>query len=103
MHKTLYYLSGKITDTTREKELLNMQRFFDVEADLLKRGFAVFNPARLEVEDAPWEYYLARDLKYILEHKPLIYLISRDWVTSRGAMLEVEMARLLNLPIIGPL
>jgi len=100
---SLIYLSGKITDSTREQELLNMAKFFEVEDDLTKRGFNVFNPARLELENATWEYYLARDLKYIMEHKPMIYLIHRNWVTSRGARLEVELARLLNLQIVGPL
>lgn len=101
--KTVYYLSGKITDVTREQELLNMQRFFEVEADLIKRGFEVFNPARLEVEGASWEYYLARDLKWIIENKPMIYLINRDWETSRGARLEVEFAKLLHLTVVGPM
>ena len=101
--KTLYYLSGKITDVSREQEKLNMQRFFDVEADLLNRGFTVFNPARLEVDGAPWEYYLSRDLKWIIDNKPMIYLIDRNWIESKGARLEVEWARLLHLQVIGPM
>lgn len=100
---SLLYLSGKISDTTREKELLNMQKFFEVETELVGRGFKVFNPARLEVEGAPWEYYLARDLKWIIDNKPMIYLIDRNWVDSKGARLEVEFAKVLHLQVIGPL
>lgn len=101
--KPIYYLSGKITDVTREKELLNMQVFNQTEKDLVARGFDVFNPAKLEVNGGTWEYYLSRDLLWIYENKPIIYLISNDWQESRGARLEVEWAKMLGLQIVSPL
>lgn len=98
-----YYLSGKITDVTRELERANMQKFYEVERELIARGFDVFNPARLEEYGMTWEQYLARDLKWIYENRPMLYLIDDTWHQSRGARLEVEFARLLGLSIVEPL
>lgn len=101
--KPIYYLSGKISDVSREKEILNMQVFNQTEKDLVARGFEVFNPATLEVDGGTWEWYLARDLKWILDNRPIIYLIDGNWRESKGARLEVEFARLLGLHVISQL
>lgn len=98
----MYYISGKITAPTREEEVANIKKFFDVEKQLIDRGFDVFNPARLEQEGKSWEWYLARDLKWINDHRPIIYLME-GWEDSRGARLEVAFAQLLGLSIIYPL
>ena len=98
----IYYLSGKITDETRDKELVNIANFFAVENELLRRGFNVFNPARLEDTNRSWEQYLAEDLKWIYENKPVLYMLP-GWQESRGAMLEYEFAKLLGLVIISPM
>lgn len=97
-----YYISGKITDTSREKELANMEVFYQTERELIARGFDVFNPARLEVEGKSWEWYLARDLKWIYENRPTLYMLP-GWEDSRGARLEYEFAKLLDLSIVRPL
>lgn len=98
----LYYLSGKITDHNREKELENMQLFHDTEVELVKRGIDVFNPAKLETLGKSWEWYLSRDLLYIQEKRPMIYLLD-NWYESKGARLEVEWARLLGLHVLYPM
>ena len=95
-------MSGKITDVTRELEKANLQKFHDLEKELVARGFEVFNPAKLEQDGATWESYLARDLKWIYEHRPMLYLME-GWQDSRGARLEVEFAKLLGLSIVEPL
>jgi hypothetical protein len=97
-----YYLSGKITDVTKELEKANLQKFHDLEKELVARGFEVFNPANLEQEGATWEQYLARDLLWIQQNRPMLYLME-GWQDSRGARLEVEWAKLLGLSIIEPL
>lgn len=97
-----FYLSGKITDVTRELERANLQKFFEVEKELVARGFDVFNPATFEKDGMTWEQYLAKDLFWILENHPMLYLLE-GWETSRGARLEVAWARLLGLTIIEPL
>ena len=98
----LYYLSGKITAPTREQELENMQLFHDTEVELVRRGIDVFNPAKLETLGKSWEWYLARDLKWIYENRPMIYLLE-NWYESKGARLEVEFARLLGLHVLYPM
>lgn len=95
----LYYISGKISAPTREQELLNIEVFYLVERELIARGFEVFNPARLEEDGRSWEWYLARDLKWICDNKPGLYMLP-NWKESRGARLEYQMGRLLNLCIV---
>jgi len=97
-----YYLSGKITDVTRELEKANLQKFHDLEKELVARGFDVFNPASLEQDGMTWEQYLSRDLLWIIENRPMLYLME-GWQDSRGARLEVAMARLIGLSTIEPL
>lgn len=98
----MFYLSGKITDVSKEKEKVNIQNFFNVEKELVERGFEVFNPARLEEEGRSWEWYLSRDLKWIGDNRPTLYMLP-GWEVSKGARLEVEYARLIGLRIIYPI
>lgn len=99
---TTYYISGKITPTHGESQLDNLEQFNLAEEILQNEGHLVFNPARLEVEGgAPWEWYLARDLKYIFENRPVLYML-KGWEDSRGARLEKELAELLGLEIVIP-
>lgn len=98
-----YYLSGKITDVTRALELANLQKFHDLEKELVARGFDVFNPAKLETNGMQWHDYLARDLLWIHTHQEnlMLYLLE-GWEQSQGARLEVAYARLLKIPICEP-
>ena len=98
----MYYLCGKITDTSRELEKANLKKFFEVEAELVARGFEVFNPAKFETDGKKWEWYLAADLIWIHANRPMLYLME-GWEQSRGARLEVEFAKLLSLEIIRSL
>lgn len=94
----MIYLSGKITDETRDRETQNMQRFFELEQQFIKDGVAVFNPAVLEEPGWTWEQYLARDLFFIYQSLPTMYMM-KGWEDSRGARLEYETAKLLGLEI----
>lgn len=96
--KTLY-ISGAISAPTRSAERKNIRRFASVEKELTAKGYDVFNPARVTIPNATWEHYLARDLKWIYENRPTIYLL-RGWQDSRGARLEVAFAHLLGLVIM---
>jgi len=98
----MYYLSGKITAPTRGEELANLKKFYELESELASRGIEVFNPAKLEEDGRSWEWYLARDLKWINDHRPTLYMME-GWEESRGARLEVEFARLLGLQILYPI
>lgn len=61
-------------------------------------GEDVFNPAELETDGWAWEKYLARDLLWITENQPMLYM-TIGWQESLGARLEHEMALLLGLKI----
>lgn len=98
----MYYLSGKITDADPRIMRSNLQKFYEVERALVARGIDVFNPAKLEEDGRSWEWYLARDLKWINDYRPIIYLMD-GWEESRGARLEVEFAKLLKLTILYPM
>lgn len=95
----MIYISGRISAPTREEELENMGVFNRKAKELRAKGLEVFNPAELEEKEVKsWEYYLARDLKWIFENKPKMYMLKK-WETSRGARLEFELAKLLSLEI----
>lgn len=98
----MYYLSGKITDADPEIMRRNLQKFYEIEHQLVARGIEVFNPAKLEEDGRSWEWYLARDLKWINDYRPTIYLME-GWQESLGSRLEVEFARLLKLTILYPM
>ena len=96
---TKYYISGKISNGGAEPIEENLKRFNEVAQQLRAQGHEVFNPAELEVEGgASWEYYLARDLKWIYENRPTLYVLP-NWKESQGARLEVEWGQLLGLDI----
>jgi hypothetical protein len=94
----MIYISGKITDETREKELANLKRFDEKEVELAELGWDVFNPGRLECPGWKWEQYLARDLLVIFKNRPVMYMMT-GWEESRGARLEYQVALLLGLQI----
>lgn len=94
----VWYISGKITDTTREKELENMAKFAVVQQQLLARGERCFNPAELETEGWTWEQYLSRDLLWITQNHPRMYMM-KGWDESKGARLEHALAKELHLNI----
>lgn len=92
------YISGKISADTKEEVQKNLQRFAEKEAELLMQGREVFNPGKLEQPGWVWEQYLARDLAFIFEHNPKLYML-RGWSESRGARLEYQVGLLLGLDI----
>ena len=95
----MIYLSGKISASTREEEQENLEVFNRKAKELRDKGLEVFNPAELEeATERSWEFYLARDLRWIFESKPKMYMLKK-WETSRGARLEFELAKLLSLEI----
>jgi len=94
----IHYLSSPITSDTREKELENLERLALKKIELTAQGHKCFNPGELETAGKTWEYYLAKDLVWIYENKPTLYMM-KNWELSRGCRLEHEMALQLNLTI----
>lgn len=95
----MIYISGKISNDNPEIQKNNLDRFFIVEEKLNSLGFKCFNPARYEFIGGTWARYLAKDLKWIEDNRPTLYMM-KGWQDSKGAMLEFEYAQLLGLEII---
>ena len=91
----IYYISGLISNGCEQKP--TFKGFYEAEEMLLKREdcTGVFNPAKLEKTGATWEYYMTRDLLFIIENNPTMYML-QGWEQSKGARLEHEVAKELG-------
>ena len=91
------YISGPMTGLPD----LNYPAF-RTEATLWRaNGHEAVNPAELEgPDDEAWEWYLKRDLKALLDCDAVVLL--PGWEASRGANLEVHVARALGMEVIEP-
>jgi hypothetical protein len=89
----------------------NFPAFFEAEQQLLGMGYEVINPAHndgptveLALESAgnpsapnhTWAYYMRRDLPHVLSVDAICLL--PGWQNSRGAKLEVHVAKAIGLP-----
>lgn len=91
------YLSGKITAKSDKEQKENLAKFFVKASELHGVWKNIFNPAEMESsEKMSWESYLARDLAFIAEHRPDLYMM-KNWVDSKGARLEREFAKVIGL------
>lgn len=92
----MIYLSGKITNCENYK-----QRFDSVAKKVseLAGKETIFNPAEINLgKDATWIDYMKIDVKVLLGCSTIVML--DGWEQSRGALLEWNIARALNLKII---
>lgn len=95
MNKTKVYISGKITGLSD----LNAPSFNRVENELIKKGYEPFNPIKIKGEnDWQWEDYMKPCITALMSCD-YIYMID-GWETSKGAMLEMYIASLLNIPAV---
>lgn len=91
----------------------NFPAFFQAEDELVALGFDVVNPAHNDgatvqealqsagTLDSPnnlWSYYMKRDLPNVMEVDMMCLL--PGWQNSRGAQLEVHVAKALGLPLM---
>ena len=94
----MIYIAGKITDPNPIVQANNLWNFIEAEKMLEQKGLSCFNPARLEQEGHSYEYYLAFELRWILQNRPTMYML-KGWEQSQGARLEHEMAKQIGLKI----
>jgi hypothetical protein len=102
------YIAGPMSGV----ENFNFPLFFETEEKLKELGYEVINPAHNDgetLEEAlamagtpdkpnnPWSYYMRRDLPNVLNVDALCVL--PNWRRSKGALLEVHIAKALGLPI----
>jgi hypothetical protein len=90
-----YYLSGAITHQSDFKVY-----FKDYEDELRHWGIAdIFNPAEIDwPKNVKWETCMKYDLKILVDCDVLVLL--PNWKKSRGAKLEIRIAKALGIRII---
>ena len=88
------YLSGPMTGI----EDGNAPAFNRAAADLTSRGWRVFNPAD-QGFGGSYNEYMAEDLKQVCLADAVIVL--PGWEESKGANLEVHVARVLDIPVLA--
>ena len=102
------YIAGPMTGLPE----WNFPAFFEAEEQLIALGHKLVNPAHNDgatVQEAldsagsssapnnPWRWYMRRDLPHVLEVDALCVL--PGWRKSKGASLEVHVAKAIGLPI----
>lgn len=93
------YLSGPMTGYTD----YNYPAFNQLEQEIkeLDPTIKVINPTQTGVQpDWEWNDYLRHDLLLLLEAKPDAVITLPHWELSRGAKLEVHVAKNLGIEII---
>jgi hypothetical protein len=89
------YISGKMSGIENN----NREAFFEAEEKLKANGYKVINPARIpEVKNGSWEYYMKEAIKLMMD-ADCIYLMN-NWIDSKGATIEKELAEKLGMQII---
>lgn len=90
------YISGPMTGHTD----LNFPLFADVALALRMAGFDVVNPAELHQKESPsWADCMRVDIAALVECESIVML--PGWQQSRGARLELHIARELGLRVYG--
>jgi nucleoside 2-deoxyribosyltransferase len=90
------YLAGPMTGLPD----FNFPAFHECAEALRASGHTVKNPAETDGGDTsqPWSYYMRKDIAMLLECEAVAVL--PGWERSRGATLEVHVARALGMPVL---
>ena len=93
--KQKLYIAGPMTG----KKDFNRPAFSAAAKFLTKRGYKSLNPAWLDrgKSGGEWADYIKRDIPYLLKCDGVVVL--PGWDGSRGAKLEVRIAREVGMPI----
>lgn len=99
------YIAGPMTGIAQ----FNYPEFFKVASGLRDLGYTVINPAEtngptvesaladVEANPRSWEYYMRKDLNSVSQVDGLCVL--PGWQNSKGARLEVTVAKALGIPL----
>ena len=92
--KQLCYLTGPMTGVPGYRKV-----FYKAAKALGKRGYRVINPAELDGKTTPnWIDALRRDVSFVSQADVLA--VMPNWNRSKGALIEVRVAVMLQIPII---
>lgn len=88
------YICGPMTGLPEE----NFPAFYDAEDRLKSAGYAVLNPADRagKTKGQPWTWYLRAGVGDVTHADGLAML--PGWENSKGAQLELYVARALEIP-----
>lgn len=88
------YISGGISGIAEE---VYKKRFQDAEDMLVKQGYEVVNPCKIDpiVKNPQWEDYMKADIIELCRCDAIYVL--EGWKLSRGARVEVNIALTLKL------
>jgi hypothetical protein len=90
------YIAGKVTGLP---EAIYRARFRKAEIAVTILGYEPVNPVELPHDhDKTWESYMKEALAVMLQCIA-VYAMA-GWEDSRGASIEVQLARELNIPVI---
>jgi len=91
------YISGKITGLAKKESELKFKEASDYIASF---GHTPINPVDLFPSNPTWSYadYMREDIRELI-YCDAIYMIS-NWQTSKGAILELRIAKALGLKVI---
>lgn len=90
------YISGPMTGLPE----MNFPAFNAKAAELRSQGRDVVNPAEHdEAPDLPWHVYLRKDIRLLMDCDTIHML--PGWESSRGARLELHIAKELGFYVEG--
>jgi hypothetical protein len=95
MNGKYIYISGPMTGIPE----FNHPAFNKVAKILRQEGAIVFNPAEAfeGKKDLPRHEYMRKDIKQLLEAEAIVMI--EGWEQSKGARLELEIAKEINIPV----
>lgn len=97
---TIVYIAGPISlgGSCSDDEIAAFSEVFYTEEKRLRAaGYEVLNPCRVKPQES-WEGYMRHGLTSVCR-SDLVAVLPR-WIESRGAMLEVFVARQLSIPVV---
>lgn len=103
------YISGPMTGEPN----LNFEAFEQAENKIKSLGFTVFNPHKFEElqnedflnkikslnQNESWSEYMKIDLVKMLQNCDFVLALN-NWERSRGATIEIFLAKSLGLPVL---
>lgn len=90
----MIYISGPMTGLPN----LNFGEFERVAKQLYEKGYEVINPADLKQPDKSWETCMRVDIAELVKADTIALL--NGWQESKGARLEVTIAKALGMQIV---
>lgn len=94
------YISGKITSSNNWKEDYSktVEQFEHLKKQFIELGYDdVIIPTELCTPDMDWEQCMIVCLKAMLDCDAVYFF--NDWVNSKGAVIEFNLAKSLGMPI----